>query len=234
MPKEEIVKIALEAPHLRARYVANQERQGGEPYDFEKDPRGFVQWYEATKQWVARVRPNLAFSNDEEFQAFVGDLLETFGNYVENQGGWSLLWNEDKTSKREDASQRLFLGVVREACRINGVDISREPNIGRGPVDFKMSEGVEKRTRIEFKQARNTKFWNGLRAQLPTYLAAEEIRVGWFVVIVYEDKDLEKITNVEGEIEFLNSKLPFDLRHKVIDARRSPESASNLDLFGGR
>ena len=234
MPKEEIVKIALEFPHLRARYVANQERQGGEPYDFETDPRGFVQWYEATKKWVCQEQPKLGFNTNEEFQVFVGDLLDNFANYVENQGGWSLLWNEDRSSKREDASQRLFLGVVREACKINGVDISREPNIGRGPVDFKMSEGFQKRALIELKLARNTKFWNGLRGQLPTYLAAEGIEVGWFVVVVYEDKDLAKIGNIEEEIDVLNANLPFQLQYKVIDARRSPDSASNLSFFGDR
>ncbi|WFL78372.1 hypothetical protein P7228_04730 [Altererythrobacter arenosus] len=234
MPKEEIVKIALEAPQLRERYIATQERIGGQAYDFEGDPRGFVQWYKAAKEWVDSNNPKVGFVDEESFQEFVRELLSMFENYVGNQGGWRLLWNDDGTARREDASQRLFLGVVRESCRLNGIDVSREANIGRGPVDFKLSNGFEKRTLIEVKLARNTKFWSGLRAQLPTYLAAEGVAVGWFMVVVYDDKELEKIDGIQGEIDKLNDELPFELKHIIIDARYSPGSASTLDLFGER
>lgn len=234
MPKEEIVKIALESPALRERYVATQERAGGEPYDFESDPRGFIQWFEATRSYIEAVKPKLGFSNADEFRTFVDQLIGIFQNFVENQGGWHLLWNDNETPKREDAAQRLFLGIVRSACEVNNVDISREVNIGRGPVDFKVSSGSAFRALLELKLAKNTKFWNGLRAQLPTYLSAEGILEGWFIPIVFSDKEIDKISNVEDVTEELNAGLPFQLNCRVIDARRSPLSASNLGLFGDR
>ncbi len=82
--------------------------------------------------------------------------------------------------------------IVRSYCKVNNTDISREPNIGRGPVDFKFSKGYEDRVLLEVKLARNGKFWNGVTEQLPQYLKSEEVDKGVFMVIVYTDKEIEK------------------------------------------
>ncbi|MFL6763939.1 MAG: hypothetical protein ACJ8FO_01945 [Sphingomicrobium sp.] len=233
MPKEEIVRLALANPGTRQRYIAQLEQDGSEPYDFEFDPRGFIKWYEQTRLWAKQNAPKIGFNDVASFHGFVEKSLRTFQNYVENQGGWGLLWNENETPKREDASQRLLLGIVSQICAANDVDISREVNIGRGPVDFKISSGFQKRALIELKLAKNTKFWDGLTAQLPTYLKAEEVAVGWFVVIVYTDHDLPRVEKIRDRLKALNEKLPYTVKAMVIDARYAPASASRLtgDLF---
>ena len=235
MPKEEIVKLALKFPRVRESYLKKVEAEESEPYDFEFDPRGFIKWYKKTAEWAEENNPVLSFNNKDDFYKFAEAIARIFQNYIENQGGWSLLWNENETPKREDASQRLFVGIVSHICAYNDIDLSREANIGRGPVDFKISSGFSRRALLEMKLAKNTKFWDGLAGQLPLYLKAEEVDFGLFLVIVYTDKDLLRIEKIEQRVAEVNEKLPYEIRAIVIDARNHPPSASNIkaarDLF---
>jgi hypothetical protein len=45
-------------------------------------------------------------------------------------------------------------------------DVNREPNNGRGPVDFKLSEGSADMSLIEFKLAKSTSLKRNLQRQL--------------------------------------------------------------------
>ena len=139
-----------------------------------------------------------------------------------------MLWNENKTPRREDAAQDLFLGIVKHYCKANDIDISREANIGRGPVDFKVSYGYKLRTLIEVKLAKNTKFWNGLEKQLPKYQQAEDVNIGYFLVVCYTDKDYEKIQTINERIGKVNAKTGYEIHPVIVDASYGPISASKL------
>lgn len=226
--KEFIVELARTHPDTRQRYVDFTERGGSDPYDFPNDPKGLLSWYSATASWVAQNPLALNFSNGDEFTQFVSSMVGEFRRYVEDNRGWSLLWNDNETPRKEDASQRLFLGVIKHYCKANNVDVSPETNIGSGPVDFKVSSGYAQRALIEVKLAKNTRFWHGLQKQLPKYLKAEDVREGIFLVIVYSDTDLEKIADIEQRVDELNQQLPYRLVAKIVDARKDPPSASML------
>jgi hypothetical protein len=124
--------------------------------------------------------------NEEEFLGVIQSLVTAFQRFVEEQGGWRLLWNDDKTRKPEEAAQLLFKGVVQSYCRSNDIVVDREVELGRGPVDFKFSSGYSRRALLEVKKLDNTKFWQGLRKQLPSYLKSDECRNGWFVALRYD------------------------------------------------
>lgn len=226
--KDTIIDLARKRPDLREDYIRTKEAQGREPYDFDADPEGQFKWYDATRAWTQNHPLKLGFTNAAEFKDFISALIQEFRNFVENNGGWSLLWNENETPKRENAAQLLFLGIVKHYCAANNVDISKEPNIGRGPVDFKIANGQQHRALIELKLIKNTRFWQGLGKQLPKYLEAEGIRDGRFVAIAYSDADIKKIADIVARTELLNAKLPYDLQCEVIDAERDPISASKL------
>ena len=155
-------------------------------------------------------------------------MIATFKNYVENQGGWDLIHNDDGTPKSEAACQRLFLGIVRHYCKANNIDISPEVNIGRGPVDFKLSRGVEFRALIEMKLANNTKFWNGLKKQLPKYLEAEEVKTGRFLIVAFNENDVERLNGIYQKIADVAAETNYEIEHKVVDAVWRPQSASKL------
>ena len=95
--KKPIIDIARKYPGARERYIAFQEDEGAEPYDFTSDPKGLIDWYLLTLDWVRKTKPTLVFNDQETFRTFIHDLIKLFGNYIENQGGWHLLWNDNNT-----------------------------------------------------------------------------------------------------------------------------------------
>ena len=226
--KEKIIELARNHPDTRERYLDFREDEGTEPYDFANDPKGVFAWYDKTKEWAANNPQLIGFTTDLEFTDFVSLLVDKFQNFVENHGGWSLLWNDNETPKPEPASQFLFHGIVRSYCEANDIDISKEPNIGRGPVDFKVSSGFKQRALIEVKLAKNSKFWNGLKKQLPKYLQAEEVKDGRFLVIVLTDKDLKKLPDIKAKTEEVSNQTGYRITTHIVDARRNPLSASRL------
>lgn len=226
--KELIIELARRRPGWREEYVKRKETEGPEPYDFFNDPEGQVQWYDSTRSWVKEHPLELKFSTVAEFQDFVTRLIGEFRNFIENNGGWALLWNDNETPKRENASQLVFLGIVKHYCAANNVDISKEVNIGRGPVDFKIATGYVCRALIELKLVKNTRFWHGLEQQLPKYMEAEDIKDGRFVVMVLSDADTKKVAGIETIVRGINARVRYELRCEVIDAERDPPSASKL------
>jgi hypothetical protein len=226
--KKTIVDLARAQPGFRASYMRRKEAEGASPYDLDRDPNGLYQPAAEASRW-ARAHPRLVQpTNDAEMAAAVITFVEEFRNYVENERGWRLLWNDNGTPKAEDSFQALFMQTVAAHCRANNIDVSPEANIGRGPVDFKMTHGYAARVLVEAKLARNTKFWHGLQRQLPKYLEAERVSEGLFVVCVHSDEDNVRLRDIDRRVAALNSHLPYRIRTIIVDARSNPPSASQL------
>ena len=45
---------------------------------------------------------------------------------------------------------------------------------------------------VEIKKVHNGKFWNGLEAQLPSYMVSDGANEGWFVAVRYRDSKSSK------------------------------------------
>lgn len=226
--KHDIVKFAKKHSECRERFMRHVEEENPNPYDMAEDRNGFVKWYDATKNYVHDNQLNKSVNSNNEFHIAIKTMLDEFKKYVEDNRGWELLWNDDGTPKREHASQTLLQGIVSHYCKANDIDINREPNIGRGPVDFKVSRGYQLRMMLELKLAKNSKFWNGLSKQLPKYLEADGVEVGYFIIILCKDNEFKKLSKLRETIKGLRSSLPYEITEIIIDARRNPPSASKL------
>lgn len=227
--KHEIVDLARRHPELRGRYLRFRERHKPRPYDLLRDPRGLYRWHEKTGAYCEANPLKLRIGSTAEFAEAVRKMVETFRHYIQENGGWELLWNEDSDKPRaEESAQKLFLGIVSHYCRANDIDVNREVELGRGPVDFKFSRGYSLRALLEVKLAKNTKFWQGLRAQLPAYQKADEVDLGYFLVVVYSDEDAKRIKDIQKVVEAVKASKKRDIRAIVVDARRDPPSASKL------
>lgn len=223
--KSTIVRMARKHPNLRREYICQKEKSAPEPYDFRRDSKGVDFWYHASKAFAQKHPLNGPSMDSSGLLKFVLSGVEQFQQYIEQNGGWQLLWNDDGTQRAEAAAQRLLLGILKHYCASNDIDISKEVDIGRGPVDFKFSRGTKARVLLELKKANNTRFWDGLTGQLPTYLTAEGIQEGVFLVIAYSDQDLKRCKGIQQILSDLNKKLPYQLTSKTISAIR-PVSAS--------
>jgi hypothetical protein len=123
----------------RSAYIGYRESKRARPYNLTQDKEGFVRWYEASKPYVDSNPVQFTINNASSFLKAVGIMVDEFRHFIEQNTGYRLLWNDNGTSRSEKAAQLLFLGVVKHYCQAHNIDISPEANIGRGPVDFKVS-----------------------------------------------------------------------------------------------
>jgi hypothetical protein len=228
--KEEIVRLALENYDLVKEYIEKVQKRHGTSYDLKNDPFLRYTWYIKAKEMTLSNPLTIKTpTSDIEFLQIVTNISNTFKNFVENKSGYKLLWDERMTrGKSEEAVQLLFNGIVEQYCIANDIDLTREVNQGRGPVDFRFSSGYRKRVVLEIKLARNGKFWNGLESQLPKYLEIDSARDGIFLVAVYTEADQKKIKGIRERVSEVNRKLNLNLNLIVIDAIPHKLSASNL------
>lgn len=228
--KRDIVDLARRRPEMVEQWVADRESRAVDPYDIERDPLGVYTWAAAARQFTRRNPTTLPQATDEASFAKVIDVIaERFEHYVEQNGGWKLLW-DGNNEKLEEAAQLLFLGIAKSYCEANGIVVDREVELGRGPVDFKFSNGFEHRALLEVKKLENSKFWNGLERQLPSYLKSDGHGDGWYLVIRLRDGDKwdKRQSELSRRVAATASKFGLNLRYRVIDARPK-KSASKLD-----
>jgi hypothetical protein len=228
--KSDIIEMARQNLDWISEYEKYREKNGSNPYDLLEDPKGYYKWATETAKYTNENAFNfIVAKNKTDFEQFVNQVIEQFEHFIENNSGYKLLWDDKGTkSKSEEASQLIFTGIVKHYCKANNIDLNREANLGRGPVDFKFSSGYENRALIEVKLARNSKFWNGLEKQLIKYLEVEDIKKGFFLVICYNDSDLKKVSGIEDIAREVAKKNNVDLTVYVIDASSDKPSASKL------
>jgi hypothetical protein len=227
--KEKIIAIAKKHRKWVENYLHYKEQiSNPRSYDIKNDPKGYYLWALYTNEYVS-INPIKLIANDSaSFFNSIRSLVEQFQSFIELNGGHKLLWNGNK-SKSEEASQLLFYGIGKTYCKHNNIDITREAEMGRGPVDFKFSSGYKNRILLEVKLAKNAKFWHGLEKQFIYYLQASDVKEGFFMVICYNKKDFNKVEYIDNNIEVLNKKYGMNLAAIIIDASLEKPSASNIN-----
>jgi hypothetical protein len=228
--KNTIVKTARQHPEMVRAWTLQKEGEAASAYDMRGDPNGVWQWDARTFAFAAAnplyLEPP---ATHEDFLNLVAAIIERFRLFVEEQGGWSLLWNDNGTEKPEEAAQLLFRGVVQSYCHANNISIDREVELGRGPVDFKFSSGYTQRAHLEIKKLHNGKFWNGLEEQLPSYMHSDAVRDGWLLALRYRNNrtSKERVEQLPQRVTGVSASKNLNIRFAVVDARR-PLSASKL------
>jgi hypothetical protein len=230
--KADIVACAQRHPS-RVRDWAREQtsRRDLVGYDFGDDPIGVVQWDQEPARYASQhPLPVRTVTTHDDLVELMGQVIDQFRRFVEEQRGWSLLWNDKGTEKPEEAVQLLFLGVAQPYLRQFNVELDREVELGRGPVDFKASSGSTARLLIEIKKLHNGKFWNGLRHQLLSYLKSDDATHGWFIAIQYRDNKpaLDRLRGLPREVALASQRAGKSIRYGSVDARR-PLSASKID-----
>lgn len=185
-------ELARRAVDLLETYV-DEATTEATAYDVDADPKGLVRWEEAGRAialaWAAPGAP----SSQEEFEDWLIALANAFKGAVEDNGLWRSLWNDDFTRHRpENIAQVIARSTWIEHCRARDIDITREADCGRGPVDFKFTRGWQMRGLIEVKHISSTQFAHGAETQLPIYLKGERARFGVYLCIGYRDRDFEE------------------------------------------
>lgn len=202
------------------------------PYPANWDPEGLLEWQRQGLR-VSVDHPlasQAVVANEEQLDQFIAKVIEKFKLFVEEQGGWRLLHNdESKRPKREQSIQLAFRGVVQGYCEAHGLQVDREVELGRGPVDFVFSKGA-RRILLEIKKMTNSDYWNGLERQLISYLNSDECDTGWFLAVRFGDTKIQKVRTdkLTARTSRVAEATGFRLSSTWIDARPK-KSASKLE-----
>ena len=152
-------------------------------------------------------------------------LLARWKEYVEESGGWHNLWS-GHTHVSEAVIQenfRTFAAGYRD--ELHSI-VLREPQTGRGPVDFLFTNGAETAVYLEFKRLDHARLEHGARVQLPTYMRAGGVDSAIFVCVGFDDDDLaafERVKEAMTELESIHADL--FVRAVSIDARPKPSAS---------
>lgn len=151
---------------------------------------------------VRELIPDLAAKSDfysKDWNSYheARDRVLAFKSYIENQDGYQILNRDDGAKPSNEKEVQLFFGLI--WCN-SDFDVNREPNNGRGPVDFKVSFGAGDKSLIEFKLAKSSSLKRSLEKQVEIYEKANGTRQSLKVIVCYTAQDQAKLKGVLTEL----------------------------------
>jgi hypothetical protein len=138
---------------------------------------------------------------------------------IENKDGYKLFYSKGKPIKRESDLQVMY----RLTWFTSPIDINREVNNGRGPVDYIASNGAKDKVAIEFKLASNSKIKMNLQNQTKVYEAASDAKKSIKAIMYFDESEHQKVISILKELN-----LQDDKSIVLIDAGNNKPSASNV------
>lgn len=127
--------------------------------------------------------------------------LEFLKDIIENKGGYKLFYHNGKTITKEEDIHILY----RLTWFATPSDVSREVNDGRGPVDFKISQGSKDKTLVEFKLASNPQLKRNLQKQLEIYEKASDAEKGYKVIFYFTRQELNRVNRILKQLKMTSA-----------------------------
>jgi len=225
--KAEIREMLLASPQNLKDLINVYRKAEGNRYDFDADPTGFFNWEQIGKAAAAKFPLEIKTAQPqtiEQLREVVNLILKQFKKNVEQNKLWEMLYADNGRARHERFAQRLFYAIADSYCQANNVDISREPNAGNGPVDFKLSVGYEGRLLVEIKKSNNPALLHGFETQLDAYQKSEATRESVYLILRVSEKDnaIKDVLALTDKKKAEGLKIPDVV---IVDARKV-ESAS--------
>tara|TARA_B100000508_G_scaffold140564_1_gene142078 strand:+ start:6940 stop:8448 length:1509 start_codon:yes stop_codon:yes gene_type:complete len=143
-----------------------------------------------------------------------------FKECIELKDLYKNLYDANGKPASEDWIQRLFWFVWYGTPS----DVNREPKNGLGEPDYTVSIGAKDKSLVEFKLASSTSLEKNVKNQLETYKKTNKTRQGIWVIVVFTDKEYQKVQGLMETYELD----PKD--HIIVDARKNnKKTASKAD-----
>ena len=141
---------------------------------------------------------------------------------VENKDGYRFFYVKGEPIEREPDVQLMY----RLTWFASPMDVNREPNNGRGPVDYAVSFGANNKSLVEFKLASNSKLKQNLANQVKVYEKANNTQRSITVIFYFSYAELAKVTATLKDLGLEGAE-----NIVLIDARKDNKpSASNVKI----
>lgn len=226
LKKYQIFNLLQSSMIFRSGLVKTYKHFPKKCYDFSADPLGEYSWLGAARDYVSNYPLDLTFlplKTTDDVLKITMIICKRFKKLIENNGLYKLLYDCQGKAKHESAAQLLFFGIADSYCDANDIDLTKEGNNGRGPVDFKLSRGGGDKIVVEIKLTSNSQLLHGIDVQLPIYMKQEKTKQAIYLII---DNGHPKA--VENFISFYNS-LAQEIRDRIsyiiIDATFKPSAS---------
>lgn len=217
--KDEILEMIYSLKLFRQTLVSGYKNYPAIPYDFSRDPSGEYIWCEAAKTFMQQFPLNItscSLTSITDVFTIAQQICMHFKALIEDNGLSALLFDGKGVPKKEAAAQLLFFGIASFCCTANNVDLTREGNNGRGPVDFKLSRGSKDRVLVEVKLTSNNHLKHGIEQQLPIYMAQENTKKAIYLII--DTGHPKSLQNFEDFYQTLSEDIKKKITYYVIDA----------------
>ena len=215
--KSDLRAVLLSEPDALRDLIEAYKKKPAATYDYSSDRSGEFIWFRASRQYTKQFPLKIKLPKTPtgaDVQATVKTICEKFQDLIENNALSSLLYDSTGKPKKEEAAQKLFYGIADSYCEANDLDLSREANAGRGPVDFKVSKGYKGRVVVEAKLTSNPQLLHGFEVQIEEYQKAEKTKTAVYLVI-----DVSESRATKNRV----TKLKALLRTSKASGKRMPE-----------
>lgn len=228
LSKAKLKSLLLSEPELLQDLLSQYKSKPAEQYDFVNDPAGYFIWQELGQHFsnIFPLKFDLKEVTSENILHVVIKICNQFKSLVEDNGLAIHLWKDDqKSTRNERFAQLLFFAIADSYCRAHNLDLNREPNAGRGPVDFKVSKGYNAKVTVEIKFTSND-IKSGYVKQLPIYNAAEKTEYSVFLIIRNSElvSGLEDVKKLQAEQRKAGRRAPEIF---IIDGRIKPSASKH-------
>ena len=168
--KEYLRRNVFKDPEAYKRVIEGYRAEELEAFDPHKDFQYFL-----TKLWQRIENLDIDWKTTNkavDTWTAAHDTLGFFKQWVEYNKGWEVILGADSRNREKIVQRVVHLGAL-SYIKANSLDMSCEPDEGRGPLDFKVSNGGDK-TLIELKLSSNDQYIHGYEVQLIEYGKAEQ------------------------------------------------------------
>jgi hypothetical protein len=146
---------------------------------------------------------------------------------VENKGGHRIFYDAQGKPVRKESDLHILYRLTWYATPL---DVSREVNDGRGPVDFKISQGTSDKSLVEFKLASNPQLERNLKFQTEIYEKASDTSNTIKVIFYFSANELNKVNTILKRLQ-LAGKQSVILVDARWDNKPSGSKAGQIDKF---
>ncbi len=145
----------------------------------------------------------------------VNKLLDFIDEEMKERNLAFMFWVNDEAIN-EERIQLVLENIFEIYFSNEDVDITRESLIGSGRIDFKFYKNIKEKVLIEIKKAKSSNLKNGYEKQIRAYMDSWNCKIGYYVIICFNDKEIEKVNKL---IKEFNKSEEYDIKVKVLDAR---------------